>query len=160
MSMFNITRKDPFAGWPTRVQHPFAGLHEEMDRMLGEFMKTPGTDQPEWFRVTHPPVDVKQNVENVTVKAELPGMGLDDIHVVHEGNFLVISGEKREERADKGDTWQRQERWSGKFERRIALPENSVGGKIEAVFDQGVLTVTIPLEVTEKTRPRRIQVKT
>ena len=160
MSLFDIRRRDPFTSWPTRAQHPFAGLHEEMDRMLGEFMKPNGGDAPAWFQMSHPPVDVKQNVENVTVKAELPGMGLEDVNVTLDNNVLVIFGEKREEKADKGDTWQRQERWSGKFERRVALPENTVGDQVEATFDQGVLTVTIPLEVSEKTRPRRIPVKT
>jgi HSP20 family protein len=159
MSLFGIKRRDPLAAWPTRIEHPFAGLHEEMDRMLGEFMKPSGTDAPAWFQMTYPPLDVKANVENVTVKAELPGMTLDDVNVTLDNNVLVIFGEKREEKADKGDTWQRQERWSGKFERRVALPENTLGDKVAATFDQGVLTVTVPLEVTEKTRPRRIPVK-
>nr|GME13548.1 17.3 kDa class I heat shock protein-like [Ipomoea batatas] len=61
-----------------------------------------------------------------------------------------ISGERRREMEEKGDTWHRVERSSGKFVRRFRLPENAKVDQVKASMDDGVLTVTVPKEEEKK----------
>ncbi len=103
-----------------------------------------------------PDADVIETEDQIRVTVELPGMTVEDVDLSLENNVLTLSGEKKEERHDEGDTWHLSERRYGRFSRSFVLPRDVEHDKIEARFDNGVLTVTIPK--SEKARRRRIQI--
>ena len=88
-----------------------------------------------------PAVDIAEEFNAYEVTAELPGMDEKDIEVKLVDGNLVIKGEKQERR--KKDYYLR-ERHFGSFERYFVLPEDADTSKIEASFEKGVLTVTLP----------------
>jgi len=92
-------------------------------------------------------VDIKENDESYTVKADFPGVKKDDINVSVDNNLLTISAEHKDEaeEKDKGKVI-RQERRYGKYSRSFNLGKNINESKIKAEFDNGVLTLNIPKE--------------
>jgi HSP20 family protein len=89
--------------------------------------------------------------------AELPGVKSEDVKLSIENNVLTIGGEKRQEAEAKTERVHRYERSYGVFERAFALPNSVDPDKIEARYENGILTVTVPK--IEKARPREIPVK-
>jgi len=73
--------------------------------------------------------------------------------------MLVISGEKRAEKEDKGRNYYRRETAYGSFQRAIPLPGPVEADKVEAVFKNGVLTVTLPKPPEEQKKRKTITVK-
>lgn len=104
-----------------------------------------------------PEADVVEGESEIRVMVELPGMKPEDIELDLENNVLTISGEKREERQEERDTWHLSERRYGKFSRSFVLPRDLEQEKIQASFQEGVLSVTIPK--SEKARRRRIEIR-
>ena len=98
-------------------------------------------------------IDWKVTPEAHVFKADLPGLKKEEVKVeVGEGRILQISGERRKEQPEKNDKWYRIERSGGKFLRRFRLPDNASIGLIKATMEDGVLTVTVPIEEEEKKR--------
>jgi len=95
--------------------------------------------EPSWR--AGPPVDIADETNAYEVTAELPGMDEKEIEVKLVNGNLGIKGEKRERR--KKDYYLR-ERHFGSFERYFVVPEDADTSKIEASFEKGVLTVTLP----------------
>jgi len=105
-----------------------------------------------------PEADVVETETEIRVVAELPGLRPEDVDLSLENNVLTISGEKREERTEgqDGRTWHLSERRYGKFSRSFLLPRDVDAERIEAQFQDGLLTITIPK--SEKARRRRISI--
>jgi len=92
----------------------------------------------------HLPVESFLRGEDLVVRAELPGVSPDDIEVKAEGRYLVLSGEKREEkRSGEGEPFLR-EITRGHFERSFLLPEGVEADRIKATYADGVLEITCP----------------
>jgi HSP20 family protein len=106
-----------------------------------------------------PQVDVAQRDDRLVVRADLPGLGLDDIQVAILDNALVIEGERRaESEEDEGDIY-RAERVYGRFRRVIPLPRGTTAEDAEARFVNGVLEVSLRLPKQPEERGERIQVQ-
>lgn len=132
-------------------------LRTEIDRFFENpfSLSAPGTS---FFEGWEPAVDVYEDKDKLTIRAELPGMKLEDLNVEAHQNTLTISGErKHEEKQKKGDTY-RSERYFGRFQRSITLPTEVEAEKIQASYRDGILTVQCPK--SEHARPRQIEVKT
>jgi len=87
---------------------------------------------------------------------ELPGMRKDVIDIsLHDGT-LIISGERKRESNNNGETAQRTERYVGTFRRSIALPARVDSSKVTATYQDGILKVTLPK--AEEAKPKQIQV--
>lgn len=106
-----------------------------------------------------PEADVIETDDEIRVMVELPGMRAEDVNVDLENNVLTISGEKKEEREEggEGNTWHLSERRYGRFSRSFLFPRDVEQDQIQARFENGVLSVTIPK--SERAKPRRIQVQ-
>jgi HSP20 family protein len=103
-----------------------------------------------------PAVDLYEDKDNFTVKAELPGLKREDIGVSLEDDTLVISGERKaEQKSDEAET-HRVERFFGRFQRTIVLPASVQADKIAAQYKDGVLTVTLPK--SEEAKPKQIEI--
>lgn len=104
-------------------------------------------------------IDWRETPEAHIFKADLPGLRKEEVHVqVLDGKVLEISGEKKKEEVQKGDTWHRVERSSGSFLRRFRLPEHANTEMVNAQVQDGVLTVTVPKLEKPKPRVRQIEI--
>jgi HSP20 family protein len=91
-----------------------------------------------------PAVDVHEEKDRFVVKADLPGVKPDDIEVTAEKGILTLRGERKSDRNEQSEGYERVERVTGSFTRRFALPENVQADAIKAKFTHGVLEVSIP----------------
>ena len=105
-----------------------------------------------------PSVDVSETEAGFEVRAELPGVAKDDLHVSVKDNLLTLSGEKRQEKEDDTHNYRRVERRYGSFQRRFALPREVETDDIKAEYNDGVLTLSIPK--LEAAKPTEIPVTT
>ncbi|MFH2035039.1 MAG: Hsp20/alpha crystallin family protein [Candidatus Zixiibacteriota bacterium] len=103
-----------------------------------------------------PRVDVIENVDNVIMAAEIPGLEKNEIKIVVEDNVLTISGEKKSYFEDEKTEYVRRELMRGKFSRAFNLPEYVDAEKIKADYKNGVLQITLPK--VEKAKPKEISV--
>jgi len=106
-----------------------------------------------------PAVNVEETSDHVILTAEAPGLTLDDLNVEIENNILTVSGEKREERQE-GSENRRYHLWErryGSFRRSFTLPRTVDAEKVEARFDNGILTIQMPKSAEAKSR--KIEVK-
>jgi HSP20 family protein len=78
------------------------------------------------------------------VKADLPGVTPEQIEITAEKGILTLRGERKSEKAEHTEGYERLERVTGSFTRRFALPENVQGDAIKAKFTHGVLEISIP----------------
>jgi HSP20 family protein len=136
--MANITRFDPFS---------------DVDELFKGFFVRPmrfDLDVPSEIKVK---MDVTKADDTYSVKAELPGVKKEDIHVSIDGNEVTISGEvKKESEEKKGEEVIRSERYYGKVLRSFTLPHEVDEGKASAKYSDGVLNLTLPLKVKAATR--------
>ena len=136
---------------------PLRELEQVTDRMRRMLDETFGawpsllTDVATWS----PAVDVEETDSEYVIEAELPGVRREDVNMELARNELTITGEVKE-RERKG-TLRRRTRRTGRFEYRVALPEQVDSEKIDAKLDQGVLTVRVAK--SERAQRRRIEIK-
>ncbi|MBK7219446.1 MAG: Hsp20/alpha crystallin family protein [Candidatus Promineofilum sp.] len=102
-------------------------------------------------------LDVAEKGEVFTVKASLPGISPDDLNVTLEDNVLTIQGETKEDETIEENSYHIRERRYGSFSRSVRFPVPVEGDKVEAEYENGVLTLTIPK--AEAVKPKRIAVK-
>jgi HSP20 family protein len=133
-------------------------LRREMDRLWDDYFGSGRRGLQPLQAEFAPVVDVKETAEAVVVKAEVPGMDAKEINISVTGNVLTIEGEKKSEREDKEENYHLVERSYGSFSRSLTLPAAVDLDKIEAKYDQGVLTVTCPKK--EEVKPKPIKIKT
>jgi HSP20 family protein len=91
------------------------------------------------------------------VRAEVPGMNLEDFDVSVSGDTMTIRGTRSTAGQPEGGWYHRRERESGSFSRAVRLPAEVDGAKAEASYVAGVLVVRLPLK--EAAKPREIPVK-
>jgi HSP20 family protein len=104
-----------------------------------------------------PAVDIFEDKESISVRAELAGLKAEDVHVSVENDVLTLRGERKLEREEQKQGYRRIERAYGSFTRSFALPEIVDGEKIHAEMKDGVLTLRLPKK--GEAQPRRVDVK-
>lgn len=141
-----------------------ATIYDDFNRLFDEFFEnswmTPwGERFNDRFNEFSPRVNVTEREKELEITAELPGMAEDDIDITLARDVLTIKGEKKQETEDKGENYYRMERSYGKFSRIIPLPADVVDNdNVEAVFKNGVLTITLPKLEEAQQVSRRITV--
>jgi HSP20 family protein len=104
-----------------------------------------------------PAMDLVEAEDHFVLKADLPGLGEEDVSIEIQDNTLTISGERKSEHEERQRGWYRVERSSGRFSRSLTLPEGVDPEGVSAEFDRGVLEVRIPKP--EQRKPRRVAIK-
>lgn len=99
---------------------------------------------------------VYETAEDLVVKATIPGIKTEDVEVTISKDTLVIKGGAQEEKEER---YLLRERRSGTFHRTVALPEGMDTEKGEAIFEDGILTVTLPKAERAKAREIKVKVK-
>jgi HSP20 family protein len=143
------TRWEPRGDLDTVAQR----MQRILEQTFGELADWPSVmgDAGIWS----PPVDIEEQDDAYMVEAELPGVSRDDVNIEIVGNELMINGELKE-REHKG-ILRKQTRRVGRFDYRVALPEQVDGDKVEARLKDGVLTVRVPK--SERGQRKKIDVK-
>ena len=142
------------APWPALDR--WSNLRDELNSFF---------DMPFWsgfgrtgqlFTGWSPALDLYESGDHFVAVVELPGMRKDVIDIsLHDGT-LTISGERKRESNDNGETAQRTERYVGTFRRSISLPTRVDASKVTATYQEGILKVTLPK--AEEAKPKQIQV--
>lgn len=103
------------------------------------------------------PMDLYKVEDHYMLVADLPGVDPGSIEVDVDNGVLTVSAQ-RSAPSDDGVQWLASERFSGTYRRQISIGEGINTAGISAAYDNGVLTLTIPL--AEEAKPRRISVET
>lgn len=93
------------------------------------------------------------------IAVELPGVAEEDIHLSVEDGVVMLKGEKRTEREEKGETWFFSERQYGSFSRSFRLPPDAEGEKVDAQLKDGVLNITIPKTAPKKQETAKVEIR-
>lgn len=112
-------------------------------------------------REFYPQVSVTEDEKQIRVQAELPGLKESDVEIIYEPGYLTLRGEKREEerRESPSGLTKFSECRYGSFERRIPLRSDVQEGQIQANFDRGVLTISMPKTEEARAQARRIPIR-
>ena len=143
-------------GWSA---NPFLLLHREMNRLFDDVVRggghgglLPGAD------ALVPQLNVSETENEIRVTAELPGVSEKAIEVRLEDDILTIRGEKKIEHKDEKENYHVVERAFGAFQRSLRLPFRINPDQVQARFENGVLTVTLP-KPQDQEHSRRIEVR-
>jgi HSP20 family protein len=109
----------------------------------------------------YPQVSVSEDEKQIKVQAEIPGMNEKDIEINYEPGYLTLRGEKKEEEQRKSESGQVQfsECRYGSFERRIPLRREIQQDQIQASYDRGVLTISLPKTEEARASAKRIPIR-
>jgi HSP20 family protein len=130
-------------------------LRHQMDRLLDDpFHFLPG--EPMEFPAWDLALDVLEKEDAFEVKTSIPGMKPEEIDITLRDNILTISGETKHEEEREEERYHLREMRYGKFSRSVRLPVPVKEEKIDATYDQGVLTLHLPK--AEEIKPKRIAV--
>jgi HSP20 family protein len=130
-------------------------LQNEMNRLFNTVFDTPangGSTMRRWV----PSMDLVETEDHFVLRADLPGMGEEDIKIEFEDGTLTVSGERKAEHESKNEGYYRVERAFGSFSRSLTLPKGIDAEAVTANFDRGVLEVRVPKP--EQRKPRRIEI--
>lgn len=147
--MTSITRWDPY--------RELATMRQVLDRFFeDDFARFPSLweRRPEAMSLA---LDVAEREDAFVVKASVPGVAPEDVEVTLTDNVLTIKGEMKADREINEENYHLRERRFGAFVRSVTLPTAVEAEKIEAVNENGVLTLTLPK--AEAIKPKKIEVK-
>ena len=145
-----VRRNDPF--------RDLVALQDQLFRTFDAAYRGSGREDEQSMAATWAPlVDVFEDHEGITLKAELPEVDAKDVEIQVEGNTLTLKGERKLEREDKRDGYRRIERTYGAFSRTFTVPSTVDAENTSAGFRDGVLRITLPKRA--ETKPKQIKVQ-
>jgi HSP20 family protein len=156
-SLFNMDPFDMFRMSPFALMRRFM---EDIEQQWGQ----PGMGRSgqgmaaagsEFFS---PPIEIFEREGHLMVRAELPGLTRDDVHVEVTDDALTIEGERRSEHEERQSGFFRSERRYGTFRRQIPLPEGVNADQVQASFKDGILEISMPAPQRQG-RGRRIEIQ-
>lgn len=106
-----------------------------------------------------PPAEVAEAEAGFELTIEVPGMAEEDLEITVRGGDLIVSGEKRDEREERGAGFYLRERRYGSFRRIFRLPADLDADKARARCAKGVLTVRVPRKPEAESGARKIPVR-
>ncbi len=154
---------DTFPSMPS-LYREMTNWMQEWDNLLAGFFgprwnwTTGPSTRTNGIRFT-PAIDIREGDNGYVVTAELPGIAPKEVEITVQENTLLIKGEKKSESESKGEGYHRMERSYGSFRRAITLPKGIDVEHIDARFDNGVLTLTLPKLPEAKAQARKIEIK-
>jgi len=156
----SLYKANPLWGWSGDLfsVSPFSlirAVTEEMDRMFSGWGPSSGQGALQhWV----PQMEMREKDGKLVITADVPGVDKKDVKVELANDIITIEGERKREHEENRGEWQRSERSYGHFFRSIHLPEGAKTDSARAEFQNGVLTVTIPIEST-KTNRRQLEIR-
>jgi heat shock protein Hsp20 len=145
--MTQLTRRTP--------NRTVRDLQREVDSIFDQFFGRGSDDDTS--AVWAPRTDLSETDDAFRIRLDVPGMTKDDIAINLQNNTLTVSGERSSERQKDGEEYVRVERAFGTFHRTFTLPDAVDPDRVEATYDEGVLTINVPK--TEKSTRRQIEIQ-
>jgi len=130
-------------------------IRDEFNRLVNSTFGELGRPS-DLFGMWTPPLDLHEGKDEFVVRAELPGMKKEDIDISLHGGVLSVSGERKAEEVLEDRQTHRTERYFGRFQRTLELPKPVKTEEVKAVYQDGILTITLPK--TEEAKPKQIAV--
>lgn len=128
-------------------------LQNEVNRLFNTVFDTPvQAGERRWI----PAMDLVEDEQHYVLRADLPGLGPDDVKIELEDGVLTVSGERKAEHAERKEGYHRVERAYGAFSRTLTLPDGVDPEAVEARFEHGVLEVRVPKPAEKK--PHRVAI--
>ncbi len=125
-------------------------IFNEMEKLFTELGRSPSApNNRTYFDAA---CDIAENEKNYNLAVDLPGFKKEDVHIDLKENTISIRGERRRESGD--------EKFVMHFDRIFTLPTNVDTERVEAQFEDGVLTLLLPKIAAAKARRIEIQTRT
>lgn len=149
--MFNLSRE------PWSPFREIERLQEELNRAFDSTLRPWGDGSTGLLDSgAGPAVDIYESHDELIVRADMPGMKKEDIEITVQGEMLTIRGERKEPRLEAAEEI-REERSFGVFSRAFTLPAGVDASNVKAVYQNGVLELT--LRKREEAKPKKIQIE-
>lgn len=140
---------------------PYRELEEMSDRLSRVFssptMWHEGGKETMTVADWSPAVDISETDKEYIMNVELPEVKKEDVKVTFQDGVLIVQGERKQEKEEKGRKYHRLERSYGSFVRSFTVPDAVDEAKVTAEFKDGMLNLRLPK--SEKARPQSIDVK-
>lgn len=144
----------------TPAVDPIRLLYRGMDSLLADVARVVSADTREaGGLLPNPRINIEETDNEIRITAELPGVSESDVHITLEDNFLILSGEKKQEKQVNEGDLRVVERAFGRFRRAVQLPFAPNPESIDARYKDGILSISIPKGVEERQKTREIEVK-
>jgi HSP20 family protein len=131
-------------------------MADQMDRIFEDFgfgrRSTSPFSRESAISAWAPDIDVFQKNNELTIRADLPGLKREDVTVDITDDSVTIQGSRKHEHEEEREGYYRSERGYGSFCRVIPLPEGAITEQAKANFKDGVLEVTVPAPPASKGR--------
>jgi HSP20 family protein len=132
-------------------------IQSEMNRLFNTFFdSTAPANGGATLRRWIPAMDLVETEDSFVLKADLPGVSEEDVHIELDDNVLTVRGERKSEQEERKQGYYRVERSTGSFARSLTLPDGVDPEAVTANFDRGVLEVQIPKP--EQRKPRKVEI--
>ncbi|MBD3299847.1 MAG: Hsp20 family protein [Candidatus Moranbacteria bacterium] len=140
---------------------PAYSLRDAMSRLFNESVWDPfassGNYLTDWGS-DFPKVDIKETKDSLKVNAEVAGVDPKDINIeVENEDYMILSGEIKEESKEEEENIYKEERYIGKFRREFSLPTKVDSSKIKAKIKDGILRITLPK--SRKSKAQKIDIE-
>lgn len=129
----------------------FSQMQESFDRLFNEFMSLKKTNGRQEFGFS-PSCDISEEGNNYVLTFDLPGVKKDQVKVEADNDQLTIRAERKEEKSTESKKKYLSEVYYGSYARTFTLPGPINEKKIDAKFDNGVLTIVVPKTESSKTK--------
>lgn len=139
---------------------PFRDMDSVFDRYLNRMERIPGRAAEgqladmDW----RPSADISETKSHYLIKAQLPEVEKDDVHITVENGVLTLSGERKFQQEEESETQHRIESLYGRFARSFTLPSDADEAAISAKSKKGMLKIRIPKTAETKQAPVKISV--
>lgn len=130
-------------GFGRQAADPFSLLRREMEQLFDDIGGTPSRGGDASL-VMSPRMDVVEDDKELRITAEMPGVSPDEVEVTVDDDLLTIRGQREVEQRTERKNYHLIERMQGGFLRTVRLPYPVDASQVQARFDNGVLTVTLP----------------
>jgi HSP20 family protein len=129
-------------------------FRREADQLLNRFF-----EMPAWGENLSPKVDIIDKKKTIEVKAEIPGMDVNDLDISLNGQYLTLSGNKKEEvNKSKGDYYHVESSY-GSFSRTVQLPSEVDQSDVDASYKKGILKIELKKTRLENSKRIKIEAK-
>ena len=129
-------------------------IRHQMDRMFDEV--TGWDSDSNAYR--QPKIELFDSEDRLILRAEIPGIEPKDLDISASRNSISLRGERSYQSKDRDRGFFRSEFYYGKFERTIELPTNIKNNRVEAEYTNGILTLTLPKEDSDRHRAVKVNV--
>ena len=140
--------------------HDLLRLQERMNQLFEQAFPRGGTGEEElqggrWS----PPVDILETPDRIVLRADLPGIPIEQVELKIENDRLSLQGERVFDPGARREDFHRIERPSGRFYRTFALPRTILQSAIQAEVKNGVLEVILPKRPETQARQIKVEVR-